>query len=188
MLVDLRKDLLYLFPQHLNVCIQRNVSHSDLLNLHDIGVGEPVSFTKIAFGSGKYELSWEQPRTGYGSVKNYTIFWCTHDRDRPYQCSVSLFVSSCVLYIKLLINRAIYDGKRFLMTKPCLTLLCLKIKLTSLQYQPILKRQVVEWFGLLVQLFITKLLVKWNMYGFIMFIQLQLRLLGNWTAPIVLAV
>ncbi|KAF2881194.1 hypothetical protein ILUMI_24978 [Ignelater luminosus] len=50
-------------------------------------VGEPVSFTKIAFGSGKYELSWEQPRSGYRSLKNYTIFWCTHDRDRPYQCS-----------------------------------------------------------------------------------------------------
>ncbi|KAF5285699.1 hypothetical protein FQA39_LY16505 [Lamprigera yunnana] len=51
---------------------------------------EPLSFTKIAFGDGKYELLWKAPKQSlfYSSpVKNYTIFWCTHDRDRPYQCT-----------------------------------------------------------------------------------------------------
>lgn len=53
-------------------------------------VGEPISFIKIEFGNGKYQLSWEppKPRTFYNAnVTSYTIFWCTHDRERPHQCS-----------------------------------------------------------------------------------------------------
>ncbi|KAK4871636.1 hypothetical protein RN001_015760 [Aquatica leii] len=53
-------------------------------------VDEPLSYTKIAFGDGKYELSWKAPKRSmfYTSpVEYYTIFWCTHDRDRPYQCT-----------------------------------------------------------------------------------------------------
>lgn len=50
---------------------------------------EPVSFTKIAFDDGLYELSWKPPVDGDAEIRNYTIFWCENDRDRPYQCQVS---------------------------------------------------------------------------------------------------
>ncbi|KAK5639012.1 hypothetical protein RI129_011504 [Pyrocoelia pectoralis] len=50
-------------------------------------IKEPLSFTKIAFGNGKYELSWEPPRNLNTPLKSYSLFWCTHDRDRPYQCT-----------------------------------------------------------------------------------------------------
>lgn len=48
--------------------------------------GEPLSFTKIAFGEGIYELSWKHPKD-HDRIVNYTIFWCNNDRDRPYQCA-----------------------------------------------------------------------------------------------------
>lgn len=49
---------------------------------------EPESFTKIAFEGGKYELSWKPPvNIDSKKIDNYTIFWCDHDRDRPYQCT-----------------------------------------------------------------------------------------------------
>ncbi|XP_046405869.1 cytokine receptor-like isoform X2 [Ischnura elegans] len=47
---------------------------------------EPASFTKIAFGDGIYELSWKHPND-QDDIVNYTIFWCSNERDRPYQCS-----------------------------------------------------------------------------------------------------
>ncbi|XP_066996548.1 cytokine receptor [Anabrus simplex] len=48
---------------------------------------EPISFTKIAFGTRLYELSWKPP-SGHGDlIENYTIFWCDNPRDRPYQCT-----------------------------------------------------------------------------------------------------
>lgn len=51
---------------------------------------EPAAFTKIAFGDGNYELTWEKPRDITGIViTNYTLFWCEHNKDRPYQCTVS---------------------------------------------------------------------------------------------------
>lgn len=54
---------------------------------------EPVSFTKIAFDNGEYELSWKPPAsaTDRSKIENYTIFWCNHERDRPYQCTVRLY-------------------------------------------------------------------------------------------------
>lgn len=55
-----------------------------------LGVKEPAAFTKIAFGDGNYELTWEKPRDITGIViTNYTLFWCEHNKDRPYQCTVS---------------------------------------------------------------------------------------------------
>ncbi|KAJ9579351.1 hypothetical protein L9F63_024541 [Diploptera punctata] len=49
---------------------------------------EPESFTKIAFEGGKYELSWKPPvNSDRMKIDNYTLFWCDHDRDRPYQCT-----------------------------------------------------------------------------------------------------
>ncbi|XP_071454335.1 cytokine receptor isoform X2 [Hetaerina americana] len=48
--------------------------------------GDPASFTKIAFGDGIYELSWKHPND-QDNIINYTIFWCSNDRDRPYQCA-----------------------------------------------------------------------------------------------------
>ena len=50
---------------------------------------EPNAFTKIAFNDGLYELSWKPP-AGVENIKNYTIFWCENDRDRPWQCQVRL--------------------------------------------------------------------------------------------------
>ncbi|XP_018407282.1 PREDICTED: uncharacterized protein LOC108783250 [Cyphomyrmex costatus] len=47
---------------------------------------EPIAFTKIAFENGLYELSWKPPFEDY-NIKNYTIFWCDNERDRPYQCT-----------------------------------------------------------------------------------------------------
>ncbi|KAF5285234.1 hypothetical protein FQR65_LT13298 [Abscondita terminalis] len=51
-------------------------------------VREPASYTKIVYGDGKYELSWVTPNNLYTNtpIKNYTIFWCSLDRDPPYQC------------------------------------------------------------------------------------------------------
>nr|CAD7434957.1 unnamed protein product [Timema monikensis] len=46
---------------------------------------EPLSFTKIAYGDGVFELSWKQPDF-ITEIDSYTIFWCENDRDRPYQC------------------------------------------------------------------------------------------------------
>lgn len=51
-----------------------------------------MAFTKIAFDDGLYELSWKPPVKGDDDITNYTIFWCDHDRDRPYQCQVSAAV------------------------------------------------------------------------------------------------
>ncbi|XP_075218281.1 cytokine receptor domeless isoform X2 [Lycorma delicatula] len=48
-------------------------------------IPEPLTFTKIDFDNGMYELSWQKP-TGNPKVENYTIFWCQHDKDRPYPC------------------------------------------------------------------------------------------------------
>ncbi|KAK7792052.1 hypothetical protein R5R35_014563 [Gryllus longicercus] len=47
---------------------------------------EPVSFTKIAFHDGIYELSWKAPSES-PNIESYTIFWCLNGRDRPYQCN-----------------------------------------------------------------------------------------------------
>lgn len=52
---------------------------------------EPLAFTKIAFNDGLYELSWKTPIRNK-KITNYTIFWCDNDRDRPYQCTVSIFM------------------------------------------------------------------------------------------------
>ncbi|XP_018331539.1 cytokine receptor [Agrilus planipennis] len=57
-----------------------------VINIPAKKIKEPSAFTKIAYGDGKYQLSWEHPKTSEPIV-NYTIFWCAHDRDRPYQCS-----------------------------------------------------------------------------------------------------
>jgi len=48
---------------------------------------EPVSFTKIALNKTEYELSWKPPASDRNKIENYTIFWCNHERDRPYQCT-----------------------------------------------------------------------------------------------------
>ncbi|XP_063994915.1 cytokine receptor isoform X2 [Diachasmimorpha longicaudata] len=52
---------------------------------HDIP-REPLSFTKIAFEDGLYELSWKPPIMD-AEISNFTIFWCDNERDRPYQCT-----------------------------------------------------------------------------------------------------
>ena len=59
-----------------------------ILNFVFIEPAEPIAFTKIAFDKGLYELSWKVPPKTNNEVKNYTIFWCDNDRDRPYQCTV----------------------------------------------------------------------------------------------------
>ncbi|CAH0385116.1 unnamed protein product [Bemisia tabaci] len=46
---------------------------------------EPVSFTKVAYDQGIYELSWKASNRHH-LVDNYTIFWCDNERERPYQC------------------------------------------------------------------------------------------------------
>ncbi|XP_012522473.1 uncharacterized protein LOC105828601 [Monomorium pharaonis] len=47
-----------------------------------------LAFTKIAFENGLYELSWKPPFVDpKHNIKNYTIFWCDNERDRPYQCT-----------------------------------------------------------------------------------------------------
>lgn len=51
---------------------------------------EPIAFTKIAFDGGLYELSWKPPIMNT-EITNYTIFWCDNERDRPYQCTVSIY-------------------------------------------------------------------------------------------------
>lgn len=50
---------------------------------------EPVSFTKIALTKTEYELSWKPPASASdrNKINSYTIFWCNHERDRPYQCT-----------------------------------------------------------------------------------------------------
>ncbi|KAK9680081.1 Fibronectin type III domain [Popillia japonica] len=55
-------------------------AQSDLL-------GEPMLFTKVSFGDGHYKLSWQEPKIGAQYVENYTLFWCTSNRDRPHICN-----------------------------------------------------------------------------------------------------
>ncbi|GJQ67411.1 putative fibronectin type 3 [Trypoxylus dichotomus] len=50
-------------------------------------IGEPVSFTKVAFENGLYKLSWEKPKVEGEFIDNYTLFWCSYERDRPFQCA-----------------------------------------------------------------------------------------------------
>lgn len=49
-------------------------------------IAEPRSFTKISFGNKLYELSWLHPTDSIYPIKNYTIFFCRYDYDRPFQC------------------------------------------------------------------------------------------------------
>jgi len=58
-------------------------------------LGEPLSFTKMAFDErGVFELSWKNASDGQkmfaagDQLDDYTIFWCENDKDRPYQCNV----------------------------------------------------------------------------------------------------
>ncbi|XP_076261381.1 cytokine receptor domeless isoform X1 [Rhynchophorus ferrugineus] len=48
---------------------------------------EPENFVKFDKGSGQYELEWSNTNT---DVTNFTIFWCSDLRDRPYQCDGKL--------------------------------------------------------------------------------------------------
>ncbi|KRT83594.1 Fibronectin domain-containing protein [Oryctes borbonicus] len=50
-------------------------------------IGEPALFTKVAFENGLYKLSWEKPKIGGEYIDNYTLFWCSYERDRPFQCA-----------------------------------------------------------------------------------------------------
>lgn len=52
---------------------------------------EPSGFTKTAYENGKYELNWQPPKDliHKSEITNYTLFWCNHKKDRPYQCDVS---------------------------------------------------------------------------------------------------
>ncbi|XP_050530004.1 cytokine receptor [Daktulosphaira vitifoliae] len=54
-------------------------------------IEEPLSFTKMAFENGTFELSWKhnlgQKSTSDNQITDYTIFWCENDKDRPYQCN-----------------------------------------------------------------------------------------------------
>ncbi|KAJ8936498.1 hypothetical protein NQ314_012362 [Rhamnusium bicolor] len=53
-------------------------------------IREPLNFIKVAHKEDLYELSWEPPRHLDGvedpEITNYTIFWCSNERDRPYPC------------------------------------------------------------------------------------------------------
>ena len=51
-------------------------------------VPRPHPITLVAEAPGNYTLAWEQ-KAGT-PVDNYTLFWCQHTRDRPYQCEVRL--------------------------------------------------------------------------------------------------
>lgn len=55
---------------------------------------QPSSFTKTAYGDGKYELNWQAPKDIHSrfAITSYTLFWCNHKRDRPYQCNVSTYI------------------------------------------------------------------------------------------------
>lgn len=44
---------------------------------------------KIDYGNGTYELTWK-PADLIIPIDNYTIFWCNHDKDRPFQCAGTL--------------------------------------------------------------------------------------------------
>ncbi|GJQ70026.1 putative fibronectin type 3 [Trypoxylus dichotomus] len=48
---------------------------------------EPLIFTKVAFDNGFYKLSWEEPKRSPQYVESYTLFWCSNEKDRPYQCN-----------------------------------------------------------------------------------------------------
>ncbi|EFA12822.1 cytokine receptor [Tribolium castaneum] len=51
-------------------------------------IKEPWSFTKVEFGDGVYELTWVAPKLLDNQyITNYTIFSCSNERDRPYQCN-----------------------------------------------------------------------------------------------------
>jgi len=73
-----------LFTLHVNLC--KSLQFYFLFTVP----AEPISFTKIAFDKGEYELSWKPPANvaDRSKIENYTIFWCNHERDRPYQCTV----------------------------------------------------------------------------------------------------
>lgn len=67
-------------------CSSKHYQESLLKYLFSV-ISEPLTFTKIEFGGGVYELSWKEPLKAK-NIANYTIFWCDSDRDRPYQCTV----------------------------------------------------------------------------------------------------
>lgn len=43
------------------------------------------SFSLVAYSTSTYGLLWTALQS-HPAITNYTIFWCTHDRDRPFQC------------------------------------------------------------------------------------------------------
>lgn len=51
----------------------------------------PVSFKKIAYDHGVFELSWNAPPhnnvSSHNDITSYTIFWCDNKYDRPYGCN-----------------------------------------------------------------------------------------------------
>ncbi|KAJ3639518.1 hypothetical protein Zmor_002874 [Zophobas morio] len=73
-------------------------------------VKEPIRFTKVEFSEGNFELTWEPPEllpTQY--ITNYTIFSCTNERDRPYQCTGLLnwtVVSSSTTTVNMKVDKS----------------------------------------------------------------------------------
>ncbi|XP_060537286.1 cytokine receptor [Cylas formicarius] len=51
-------------------------------------IKEPSNLVKVDRGKGQYYLAWEP--INFQQISNYTLFWCTDSRDRPYQCDGNL--------------------------------------------------------------------------------------------------
>ncbi|CAG9828484.1 unnamed protein product [Diabrotica balteata] len=68
--------------------VGRSINHSEII-IPEHPLGEPEQFFKIERSFNTYELQWEPP-SHHGLITNYTLFWCVNDRERPYQCKVSL--------------------------------------------------------------------------------------------------
>uniref|UniRef100_A0A6P7GSX4 Cytokine receptor n=1 Tax=Diabrotica virgifera virgifera TaxID=50390 RepID=A0A6P7GSX4_DIAVI len=69
----------------------RSIKHSEII-IPERPLGEPEKFLKIersSNNSNSYELQWE-PSSRHEYVTNYTLFWCTNERDRPRQCKGEL--------------------------------------------------------------------------------------------------
>lgn len=60
-----------------------------MLTCFFIAPKEPLKLWKIVHTSVKYELEWQRRDTDRDIISNYTLFWCEHQFDRPYQCPVS---------------------------------------------------------------------------------------------------
>lgn len=85
--VNMHKNLEYKFELYTSNANGTSVNRSYVTVARDGDRPKaPIVFSKVDYPGGVYELSWN----GTGEIDNFTIFMCSHDRDRPFRCEGNL--------------------------------------------------------------------------------------------------